>query len=159
MESLNIRSSQHKLPNICTFLRRVHSKISLSPPTAQQKKLIGSNLGTEYSKRVSLWSFVTISWSYGLLLKFTLQRWCKKRKLKLRIWCGSKVKIPQLSGRSKHKSFLKESTLNIGPRKLPQVKFLKNTWLHNQKLQNRESWISEPIFRRIRFIDISHKNY
>ena len=53
-----MRSPQHILPNHHTFVVGIHSKSSLSPPTALQVKMISSNLSTEYSERnISLITF------------------------------------------------------------------------------------------------------
>lgn len=47
------------------------------------------------------------------------------KEIKARIYGGRKFKIPQVAGRSKHKSPLKESTFNSELKKVLQVKFPK----------------------------------
>ena len=95
---------QHRLPHLHTFIVGVHNKISLSPPAALQGKMIGSNLSTEYSKK----NICLITFNHELILWICY--WnshylgVTNDKIKARIYSGPKFKIPQVPGRSKHKS-------------------------------------------------------
>lgn len=142
---LSMRSPQHRLPNLHTFIVGIHNKISLLPPTALQVKMIGSNLSTEYSeKNISL-----ITFNHELILGICY--WnshyldVTNDKIKARIYSGSKFKIPQVPGRSKHKSPLHS---------LPTGNFFNEITIKNLKVRCHK-WVSETIFKRVRFAKIS----
>lgn len=142
---LSMRSPQHRLPNLHTFIIGIHNKISLSPPTALQAKMIGSNLSTEYSeKNISL---ITFNHELILWICYWNSHYLDviNDKIKARIYSGSKFKIPQVPGRSKHKSPLHS---------LPTGNFFNEFTIKNLKVRCHK-WVSETIFKRVRFAKIS----
>ena len=151
---LSMRSPQHRLPNHHTFIVGIHSKSSLSPPTALQVKMISSNLSTEYSERNI--SLITFNHELILWICYWNSHYfgVTNDKIKARIYRGPKFKIPQVPGRSKYKSLLKGSTFNTGLNKFPQVTFFNEFTIKNLKVRCHK-WVSKTIFKRVRFAKIS----